>query len=69
MESQWRGGAWWACSRQTGEWVKIPEDRITRQVSVFNDGVLCEGAPDLLASPSPHYEARIHCFAPPDLGF
>lgn len=69
VQSDFRDGSWWALSARTGDWVRIPENRVTRQVSVFNDAVLCEGEPDLLAQPNVHYEARVYCFARPPLGF
>jgi hypothetical protein len=69
VQSDYRDGSWWALSTRTNEWVRIPEDKITRQVSIFTDAVLCEGDPELQTAPNVHYEPRVYCFAPAPFGF
>jgi hypothetical protein len=64
--SAYRNGSWWALSNRTGEWVKIVEVQVTASVSIFKDGVLCEGDPIALKS---GYAAKVYCFSPPPLGF
>jgi hypothetical protein len=65
-KSEYRGGAWWALSNRTGAWVRIVDVQLTATVSIFKDGVLCEGDPiDVVGGRL----AKVFCFAPPPLGF
>jgi hypothetical protein len=65
-QSDFREGAWWALSNRSGRWVRIVDQQLTSQVSIFKDGVLCEGDPIVVAD---GLIARVYCFAPPPLGF
>lgn len=64
--SDYRDGAWWAVSNRTGQWVRIVPVQLTFTLSIFKDGVLCEGDPITAAGGA---IARIYCFAPPPFGF
>jgi hypothetical protein len=64
VRADWRDGAWWAESRITGAWVRIPADRVLGTPSIFPNGVLCEV--DRGGDPP---TAFIYCFAPPPIGF
>lgn len=70
VESDYHDGFWWAKSKWTNTWVMIPPNKITGDVSIFVNAVLCEGDPKLVTGDKgDEYQPNVYCFAPPPIGF